>query len=260
VTTLRFATWNLLHGMALPQGVIQPSDLRAGAKMLDADILAVQEADAFQPRSGNSDQVTEIADALDAPWYRMLPTMVGKAEEAWRPADGLHDSRASQTPCYGIGLISRFEVLRWSFRLFRPSRLGAPLLIPGVGMRYVADEQRGALAAEIVGPEGTFTVISTHLSFVPSSSTRQLRSIAATTAEFAGPRVLLGDLNLHGTVPARVSRWTSLAQRPTYPSWKPRVQWDHMLSNSISKHQVESARSHRLPVSDHCALTVDVTL
>lgn len=262
MATLRLATWNLLHGLALPSRDVRRADLLESAKRLDADILAVQEADVGQPRSGYVDQVAELAAALDAPWYLMLPTMVGEAESGWRAADPRADlaTGVGNRALYGIGLISRFEVLRWSFRLFRPSRLGAPLLIPGEGFRHVPDEQRGAIAAEVVGPEGVFTAMAAHLSFIPSSSTRQLRAVTGSVAGFPGPHVLLGDLNLPGNVPHRVSGWRPLVRGHSYPSWRPRVQWDHVLSDGISTHQVIATQQHALGVSDHCAVTVDVTL
>lgn len=256
---LRLATWNLLHGMAIPPGRANRRDLREAAKRLDADILAVQEVDAFQTRSGGYDQVAEVAAALDAPWFRMAPTMQGLAEHGWSPIDPTTDVDATrQRPLYGIGLISRFEVLRWSVRTFDPSTVSAPLLVPGQGFRRVDDEPRAALLAEVVGPEGPFTVVATHLSFIPASSIRQLRAITSTVSRFPRPHFLLGDLNLPGRVPRRVSRWQQLARTRTYPSWRPRVQWDHVLATGVVTSQVRAIESHALPVSDHCGLTVDI--
>jgi endonuclease/exonuclease/phosphatase family metal-dependent hydrolase len=73
---------------------------------------------------------------------------------------------------------------------------------------------------------------------------------------FSGPRLLVGDLNLPGSLPRRVSGWTQLARVPTYPSWKPRVQFDHVLADRPTK--VRDVRALQLPVSDHCALVVDL--
>jgi len=61
-------------------------------------------------------------------------------------------------------------------------------------------------------------------------------------------------------VPRLVSRWTQLARVATYPSWKPRVQFDHVLADGIPESAVHDVRALRLPVSDHCALVVDLRL
>ena len=68
----------------------------------------------------------------------------------------------------------------------------------------------------------------------------------------------MGDLNLPGPVPRLVTRWTQAARLATYPSWRPRVQLDHVLLDGIPPPAVRGARSVRLPVSDHCALVVEL--
>jgi endonuclease/exonuclease/phosphatase family metal-dependent hydrolase len=59
-------------------------------------------------------------------------------------------------------------------------------------------------------------------------------------------------------VPRLVTGWTQLARVPTYPSWRPRVQLDHVLADRPTT--VDAAHALRLPVSDHCALAVDLEL
>ena len=101
-------------------------------------------------------------------------------------------------------------------------------------------------------------MLTAHLSFVPGWNVRQLRAVVRWAAALPGPRLLVGDFNLPGAVPRLVSGWTQLARVPTYPSWKPRVQLDHVLADRPTP--VAAARALRLPVSDHCALVVDVDL
>src|SRR5690606_37783598 len=132
-----------------------------------------------------------------------------------------------------------------------------PLRVVGrPGLTLVPDHQRVALAAVLVGPDGPFTVAAAHLSFVPGFNVRQLRAIVAWLAQLPPPRLLLGDLNLPGTTPAVLTRWAQLARVPTYPSWRPRVQWDHVLADGLGREAVRAVASHRLAVSDHTALTV----
>ena len=135
-----------------------------------------------------------------------------------------------------------------------------PLLVPGRGLVKVDDEPRLALAARVDGPAGPMTVIATHLSFVPGVNVRQLRAIARWAETWPSPHVLLGDLNLPGRLPAWASGWSQMARLATYPSWKPRVQFDHVLSHPASPVSVSSVMSRRFPVSDHNPVVVTASL
>jgi endonuclease/exonuclease/phosphatase family metal-dependent hydrolase len=106
--------------------------------------------------------------------------------------------------------------------------------------------------------EGPSTVATCHLSFVPGVNVGQLRAVCRWLRTLPGPRVLIGDLNLPGGLPARVSRWPQLARVPTYPSWRPRVQWDHALGDGIDPAAATRVQAVGLPVSDHRALLVEL--
>jgi endonuclease/exonuclease/phosphatase family metal-dependent hydrolase len=56
------------------------------------------------------------------------------------------------------------------------------------------------------------------------------------------------------------TRWAQLARAATYPSYRPRVQFDHVLADGIAASAVRGSQAMRLPVSDHCALVVDLDL
>jgi endonuclease/exonuclease/phosphatase family metal-dependent hydrolase len=252
---LRFGTFNLLNGRSVPTGAIEETELRAAAAALDADVLALQEVDRGQPRSGKTDQAAVVADELGATWSRFAPALAGTPGK-WTPADPGDDSAGSG---YGVALISRWRVLHWDVRGFPAAPVSLPLRDVGRrGLIRVADQPRVALAAVVVGPDGPFTVAATHLSFVPGWNVRQLRAVTRWLATFPPPRVLAGDLNLPGRVPGSVTGWVDLARAPTYPSWRPRVQLDHILASGIGSDAVRAATAMRLPVSDHCGLVVDV--
>lgn len=253
------ASWNLLHGRSLTDGQVDPDNLRAGAACLDADIVALQEVDRYQARSGNSHQTTTVAQALGAVWSTFVPSVWGEPGADWHPVDDA-DTDDGERAAYGIGLVSRLPVLEWDVLRFAPAPFGMPLLVPGRGMVKVDDEPRVAVAAVVSGPTGSFTVIATHLSFVPGFNVRQLRELVRWARQRPAPRLLLGDLNLPGALPRLISGWTPLAQVATYPSWKPRVQFDHALGDGIGAHQVSDVESRRMPVSDHNALRITVTL
>jgi endonuclease/exonuclease/phosphatase family metal-dependent hydrolase len=256
---VRLATFNLLHGRSVAHGGVDEAELRAAVAVLAADVLALQEVDRNQERSGSLDQTAVVADELGAAWWRFLPSMNGTpGKQTWTTAtddDGAH----APGPTYGVGLVSRLPVRSWSVRRFGPAPVPMPLMVPGRrGLTWVPDEPRVAVAAVIDAPFGPLTAIATHLSFVPGWNVAQLRDLVRWSRAFPGPRFLLGDLNLPGPVVGRVTGWARLARTPTYPSDRPRVQFDHVLSDRVDASSVSSAAGLQLPVSDHRAVTVDV--
>ena len=178
---------------------------------------------------------------------------------------GLAGSGGSGEPLYGVGLVSRLPVLEWRSTVFDAAPFALPLLVhahPRPRLMLIPDEPRAAIAAVVSGPSGVFTVATVHLSFVPGYNVHQLRRLRTWLTNLPRPLVVLGDLNLPGSLPARVTGWAPLARGATYPAPQPRVQLDHALADGLSAAQVAGAscQVHRLPVSDHCALTVDVDI
>ena len=160
-------------------------------------------------------------------------------------------------PAYGIGLVSRLPVLSWRVRRSGRRRSGCRCSCPAPGLTHVPDEPRVALAA-VIETAGRADD-GDHRPPVVRAGLERARS-CATIARWArslpAPRLLLGDLNLPGAVPRLVTGWTQLARVPTYPSWRPRVQFDHVLADTPMA--VTAVQALRLPVSDHCALVVDL--
>lgn len=259
---MRVATFNLLHGRSLAHGGVDVEDLRAAARELDADVVGLQEVDRHQERSGVVDQTAEVAAALGAEHWRFVPAVSGTPGTlaSWSlPPDD--DGTATAGPMYGVGLVSRLPVRSWSVRRFGPAPVSMPLMVPGNrGLTRVPDEPRAAVAAVLDGPSGPMTVLTAHLSFVPGWNVAQLRALREWANGFPAPRLLLGDFNLPGALPRLVTRWTQLARVATYPSWRPRVQFDHVLAAGISEAAVHDVQAPRLPVSDHTALVVDLRL
>ena len=75
---------------------------------LDADVLALQEVDRDQPRSGGADLTAIAADAMGAVEHRFEPALQGTPRSTWVPATS--DERPGG-PAYGIALLSRYPVL-----------------------------------------------------------------------------------------------------------------------------------------------------
>jgi endonuclease/exonuclease/phosphatase family metal-dependent hydrolase len=232
------ATFNVLHGRSVAHGGVEVADLRAAARQVDADVVGLQEVDYHHERSGGVDQTAEVAEALQARHWRFEGT---------------------SGPASGVGLVSRHPVREWVVRRFAAAPVAMPLMVPGRrGLAQVPDEPRVALAAVLDSVSGPMTVVTAHLSFVPGWNVAQLRALVRWAATLPGPRLLAGDLNLPGTVARLTSRWSPLARVATYPSWRPRVQFDHVLADGVTASAVRDVRSLRLPVSDHCALMVDL--
>jgi endonuclease/exonuclease/phosphatase family metal-dependent hydrolase len=49
-----------------------------------------------------------------------------------------------------------------------------------------------------------------------------------------------------------------LARGGTYPSFSPRIQFDHVLVDGLSPAVRSHARTMALEISDHCAVAVDL--
>jgi endonuclease/exonuclease/phosphatase family metal-dependent hydrolase len=264
MTLLRVATFNLLHGRALDDGSADPQRLRAAATAIDADVIGLQEVDRHQERSGAVDQTEIVAAALGAPAWRFVPAVHGTPgpKITWVPATS-DDGADTVGATYGVGMASRYPVRQWKVLRFPAAPLSLPLLSPvRGGSRFVKipDEPRVAIAAVIDGPTGPLTVATAHLSFVPFYNARQLRTLVRWLDGLPRPALLAGDFNLPGAVPQRLTGWTRLARTATYPSWNPRIQFDHVLADGLPPRAVRASRVLRLPLSDHAALVVDIEL
>jgi endonuclease/exonuclease/phosphatase family metal-dependent hydrolase len=122
----------------------------------------------------------------------------------------------------------------------------------------VRDEPRVAVAAQVETPEGGLTVANTHLSFIRWWNRRQLRHLVRSLATARRPLLLTGDLNMGAARAASLTGLRSLAAHPTFPANEPREQIDHVLADGAVRAQAFEVR--RLPLSDHRALIVDLTL
>ncbi|HVU72267.1 MAG TPA: endonuclease/exonuclease/phosphatase family protein [Mycobacteriales bacterium] len=219
---MRLASVNLLHGRSLSDGQVVPSRLADAARLIDADVVGLQEVDRGQDRSGGADQTAAFAASAGAAHWRFAPALWGTPGASWRAA---LDGEDLAEPGYGIGLVSRRPVQRWVTVRLPAAPVRSPVLIPGTRRPvWLADEPRLGLAAVVDGPHGPLTVATTHLSFVPGWNLRQLRRLLRALSSLPQPVVLLGDLNVPGATHRVVSHgWRPLARVATYPSVRPRV-------------------------------------
>ncbi len=256
---MRLATFNLLHGRSPGDGVVDTGRLRDALKALDADVLAMQEVDRGQDRSGRVDQTALAADALGALHARFAPALIGTPGRHWRAARPGDDTT---DPAYGVGLVSRLPVARWRRIALGASPAVLPALVDGRRLAVIRDEPRVAVAAELAAPAPVGTVVAVHLSFAPGVNVVQLLRLARALRDAPRPVVLLGDLNLPGPVPPAVLYgWRSLVRAMTFPTTAPSLQLDHVLARDDAARPlpaVERALAVPADVSDHRALVVDL--
>lgn len=260
---LRIATYNLLHGLDLRAGRI---DLYAACEViagLEADVVAVQEADRGLERTGGVDQVARLAELLGR-HGAFAPALLGDPDTRWSscpPED-------PAGPAYGVGLLSRLplaDVQRIALpgggdgeRKFR-APIGTSPQRPGWDY-----EPRVALSASVAVDGGFVRVTTTHLSYLPWRCVAQLRAAArfAQMGRGRGPAALLGDLNLPAwgaRLALSGTRWAHAGGVPTYPAWEPQIQTDQLLvTGGLLVHELTvgpPATSDHLPLLATLALT-----
>ena len=254
--------------MAIPPG--SKATLPSAIKKIAPQVLAVQEVDYFLPRSNSVNQIQEIARAMKAVDWAFAPAIIGTPGEKWRALNDADESiitAASKSSAggYGIAFASTIPVTAYERIELGRSLIGMPLLVPGgedgrgkPRFIYVQDEPRVALVAHL---ENGWSIISTHLSFVPGLNVAQLNKLkrwAEKSSAQTGHKVaIMGDLNLPKSLPVLGSKWNSLATQNTYPSWGAKIQFDYILTkDSVKKLKVLPTTA--TGISDHLPITVEI--
>ncbi|MFJ9518505.1 endonuclease/exonuclease/phosphatase family protein [Kitasatospora sp. NPDC101801] len=291
---VRLATFNVLHGRqagadgrpSTAPGSATVGPLLDAVAALDADVVALQELDRFQDRSGSVDQARAIAEATGATDWRYVSALHARSRPGriWEPdrsEPGMrvygppgtgHDGTA---PSHGVALLTSLPVLAWRARRFTAPPVALPVA-GRAGLTVIRDRPRAALAAVLQGRRGPFTAVALHLSYVPGWNVRQLLAVPGWIADLPRPHVLLGDFNLGGAIPTAAldaagllsrsrsatprAAWRSAARVRTFPAHRPLVQLDHVLVAGLDLFRPAPMRAPGMPISDHRPLVVELPL
>jgi endonuclease/exonuclease/phosphatase family metal-dependent hydrolase len=254
---MRLATFNILHGRSIHDGLVDLDRLADAIRSLDADILALQEVDRDQPRSHLADLTAVAAEAMGAVTHRFAAALSGTPGAAWIAAS---ENDLPGVASYGIALLSRYPSESWQvLRLPRiPTRVPLYLRTPRK-MLIVKEEPRAAVVGRLRTPAGMVVVANTHLSYVPGWGRLQLRRIRRDLAPLDQPVILMGDLNMADGLPSKITGYRPLARHLTFPLEEPDRQLDHILIRGRLG-EVIASDAPALPLSDHRALVVDLSV
>ncbi len=237
---VRVVTFNMLHGRSMVDGRVDVRRFAEAVRDLDPDVLALQEVDRDQQRSDLAGFVAAISGAPGATWV----AATGREQPG--------------TATYGIALLSRYPVRSWQVTRLPRIPFRFPMWLPTPRkVAMVFEEPRVAVAGIVETPLGDVAVANTHLSYVPFWNGVQLRRLRRDLAVLPDPLLLVGDLNMAGGRPARITGYRPLAAGPTFPADVPRHQLDHILLRGRLA-AARDAGTCELPLSDHRALIVDL--
>ncbi len=235
-TTIKVLSFNILHG-ATTQNTF---DLDAIAQVIiDAqpDFVAMQEVDFKTNRAKQYDLATELG------WRCKLIPLFGRAMYF----DGGE---------YGEAILSKHSIIS-SENIALPCKAG--------------DEPRAALMITSVLPSNdTICFIATHLDHTKDGASRmmQARKLVDISRQTKYPGILAGDLNdVPGshTINTLEQQWASSYDKenpqPTYPSNKPRIKIDYVMTKPAYKWQlIQREMIADTIASDHCAYLVTLKL
>ena len=240
---LRLLTYNVHRCLGI-DGRYSPDRIARVIAESGADVIALQELDAFRPRSGGVDQAMTIAAQLEMRVH-------------------FHPALRLEEELYGDAILSALPM-----RLVKADALPRP---PGRIW-----EERGALWVEIdLGGGNTLQVINTHFGLRDRERRMQADTIMGPAwmgrNDFRPPAILLGDFNSVPTSEAyrRLTARMRDAQRelprptkPTFPTRLPLLRIDHIfLMGEIEVRNVKALRSPAARIaSDHVPLAVDIRI
>ena len=239
-TQLRIVTWNLHAGVGL-DGRLDVGRIAAELAAMQPDVAALQEVDAYRPRTGFAVQWREYARRTGlAAFYGPNLTTVHAPGEAGPP---VHPGRWVEQ--YGNAVLTRLPVRAVELHL---------LAYRGEGDGY--HEQRGCLEVDA----GPAVWLCTHWGLHREERAGQSHDIRALAALRAPrPVAVLGDLNAVSVSPEIMPLRQAFLDAgagagPTHPADGPRTRIDYCLLPRSWR--VLEARVMETSASDHRPLLV----
>lgn len=229
---LRIATYNV-HKCVGTDNRFEPDRIAAVIRELDADVLALQEADR---RFGRREGLLDMAPLERDTGLRLVPLAMAAGGHGW----------------HGNALLVRDARMVEAYRL-----------------RLPGGEPRGAVLVELETPKGRLRVVTAHLGLLRRHRAQQIAHLLERLAEADDtPTLLLGDLNEWRPGPRSSLRALDRdfgpvdIGPPTFPSRLPILSLDRILCrpqgllSGLAAHQTPLARV----ASDHLPLTAQLDL
>lgn len=230
---VRIVSYNIHHGAGLDE-VVDLDRTAAALRELQPDIVFLAEVDAYWPRSGNVDQLAELAARLEMPFRYYAPAL-----SRFR-VFGLGELGASY---YGNGLLARF-----------PIASAATYPLPRLGEA----EPRNLLVAQVAIAGRPLTVLGTHLGLNRDERRQQVAVILDLTRRLPLDRVFVGDLNAPPDAPEIqdvqslwVDAWNGAGDAATFPSDPARRRIDYAFVSPQLREHVMAYETPALLASDH---------
>jgi len=196
---LKVMTYNIRHGRGMDNKV-NLDRIAEDIRKSMADIVALQEVDRFNFRSGFRDQAKLLADRLDMHWCFATSMRWGFMQ-------------------YGNAILSRF-----------PIEHSEVYTLPGM------KERRTLLKAVVRIGDRRVNVYTTHLGVGLQERELQLPIIADILAEDEGPSIFMGDLNMessHVLVSSLLSDWYKLGLTAKTGTVLSGLEIDHIFVNPM---------------------------
>jgi endonuclease/exonuclease/phosphatase family metal-dependent hydrolase len=227
---LRFASYNIHKAVGI-DGQRDPARILAVLREIDADVVALQEADR---RFGERESVLPRA-ALDDTHWQVVPVAIRPRSIGW----------------HGNALLVRrdIDVLE-----------SEPLHLPTL-------EPRGAVCARLQRDGVTFRVIGTHLDLSGLRRSDQVRAILGYCEDHQSscPTLLMGDFNQWSARRGAVRHfglWDVISPGPSFPSRRPVARFDRMALSpgwKVAGHGVHHS-ALAAQASDHLPIWLDAQI
>ncbi|WP_282939441.1 endonuclease/exonuclease/phosphatase family protein [Paenibacillus sp. RC67] len=169
---LTLMTFNIRHAKGL-DGQVRLQSVRDALSQGKADLIALQEVDRFQGRSGFQDQARALSQSLHMT-FLYAPAM---------------SQGVSQ---YGIALLSRFPLINPHTYPLPGEKEPRVVLTAQMEIQRPHNPSQGQQGRE----QELVTIVTTHLGVTRADRERQMPELLRILKEIRTPIVLLGDLNM----------------------------------------------------------------